>query len=220
MSARRAALAAALLAGALSCSEATSPDHLPVYEWRLFGPTLGTDTLSFHWPQEMLPLKIWVEDSLDMPVHVQDGIETWEGSFFYGEYSAVLVSDSSSADVIVRVALPPPKPAPALVRLHTVFPGCGGATDLEIESGSTIHELRLPVRIYMTPKYNPETADLTECFQVTALHELGHSLGIFRHSADQSDVMYGDPIGPGLSVRDVNTAQALSHYPANVTPVR
>ena len=220
MISRRAVLGTVLLAGALSCSEATSPDHLPAYDWRLFGPGLGADTLSFHWPREMLPLKIWVEDSLDMPTHVQDGIEAWEGSFLYGEYSAVLVSDSSSADVIVRVALAPPKPAPSFARLRTVFPGCEGATDLDLELGSTIHELRLPMRMYLTPRYDPATADLTECFQVTALHELGHSLGIFRHSSDQADIMYGDPIGPGLSVRDVNTAQALSHYPVNVTPVR
>ena len=94
MTARRTLPLALLLAGALSCAEATSPSRVPNYEWRL--PTEdGLDTLSFHWPTDMLPVKIWVEDSLDMPARVQEGVDDWEGAFLYGEYAAVLVSDLS-----------------------------------------------------------------------------------------------------------------------------
>ncbi|HEX5005221.1 MAG TPA: hypothetical protein VFV65_07880 [Gemmatimonadales bacterium] len=215
MISRRAVLATALLAGALSCSEATSPSHVPLYEWRL---VVDTDTLSFHWPTSSLPVKIWVEDSLDMPAHVQDGIDTWASSFLYGEYAAVLVADSGAADLIVRVALAPPKAASNVGRLHTLFDGCEGATD--IDTVATRFQLKMPVRMYVTPRYDPATTDLSECFRVTALHELGHSLGIFRHSGSPDDIMWGNPVGPGLSVRDINTAQALSHYPANMTPTR
>jgi len=220
MTVRRRLAIALLLLGTLSCSEATSPNRVPVYEWRLFGPALGTDTLSFHWPRNMLPVKIWVEDSLDMPARVQEGVDMWRGVFLYGEYDAVLVSDSTTADVLVRVALAPPKAPATTNRLNTMFPGCEGATDLDVDSLATPFELRLPVRIYLAPRYDPTQADLTECFRITARHELGHSIGLFQHSPDPADIMYAQPVAPGLSTRDSNTVQALSHYPANLIPIR
>lgn len=213
---RRPLTLAALFALSLSCSEATAPGHAPVYEWRLL---VGADTLSFHWPESSLPVKIWVEDSLDMPARIAEGIAAWEGAYLYGEYSAVVVADSAAADVIVRVADAPPKAPSAVGRLHTMFPGCEGATDLDIDTVPTPFELQLPVRVYLTPRYDP-AMDLSECFRITARHELGHTLGIFRHTSDSVDIMYGQPVAQGLSARDVNTAQYLAHWPANLTPTR
>jgi len=210
----------ALAAGALACSEASAPERVPSYEWRAFGAEfgLGTDTLSFHWPREMLPVRIWVEDSLDMPARIGEGISSWRGAYLYGEYDAVVVPDSSTADVIVRVLTPPAVATSSLGRLHVVFAGCEGATDLDINVA--LRELRLPVRMYVVPKYDPELVDLTECFRVTARHELGHSLGLFRHTSDIRDIMYIDPTAQGLSQRDINTAQILAHWPANLIPTR
>jgi hypothetical protein len=75
-----------LLAGAsagLSCADIASPSRSQVYEWRRIvatGP--GTaDTLSFHWPRSRLPVKIWVENSLNLPAHVQAGIAQWKAAF-------------------------------------------------------------------------------------------------------------------------------------------
>ncbi len=215
MTARRAVPIALLLVAALSCSEATAPNRVPNYEWRLF---VQNDTLSFHWPAGTLPVKIWVEDSLDMPARVQEAIATWKTVFLYGEYDAVLVADSSSADVVVRVRTPPPKAIATVGRLNTLFPGCEGATD--IDTVATRFQLQLPVRMYLTPRYDPSTTDLTECFRITARHELGHSLGLFQHTSDSRDIMYGQPEAETLSIRDINTAQVLSHWPANMTPAR
>jgi predicted Zn-dependent protease len=215
MTIRRVLPFALLLAGALSCSEATAPGRAPVYEWRL---VLGTDTLSFHWPKSALPVKVWVEDSLGMPARVQEGIATWRAAFLYGEYDAVLVADSAAADVLVRVTTAPGASVAAARRLHTAFPGCEGATD--IDTVATRFELRLPVRIYITPKYDPTQVDLTECFRITARHELGHSIGLFQHTSDSLDIMYGQPQADGLSARDINTAQILSHWPSNMAPTR
>lgn len=205
----------ALAAGALSCSEATAPDRVPNYEWRLF---VDDDTLSFHWPAEMLPLRIWVEDSLDMPARIAEGIADWRDAYLYGEYDAVLVADSSSADIIVLVQTPPPKAATSLGRLRTVFAGCEGATD--VDTVATRFELQVPMRMYLAPRYDPELTDLTECFRVTARHELGHSLGLFQHTSDSADIMYSQPVAAGLSLRDVNTAQIVAHWPANMIPTR
>jgi len=218
MTIRRTVPLTLLALAALSCSDATAPGRAPNYEWRR---VYGGDTLSFHWPENMLPVKIWVEDSLDMPAQVQQAITAWKSVFLYGEYDAILVSDSSSADVVVRVqTVPPLKSAAGLERLDALLPGCNGATDLDIDTLATPAHLRLPVRIYLEPKYDPELTDLTECFQVVARHELGHSLGLFQHTAEPSDIMYGDPQATTFSVRDINTAQVLSHYPANLIPTR
>ncbi|MEZ4411405.1 MAG: hypothetical protein R2910_00285 [Gemmatimonadales bacterium] len=218
MTARRTISLALLAMAALSCSEATAPTRAPNYEWRLFGPELGTDTLSFHWPASMLPVKIWVEDSLDMPARVQEAISAWKTVFLYGEYDAVLVTDSSSADVVVRVTTLPAKAPATVARLNTLFPGCEGLT--AIDTAATRFELQLPVRMYLTPRYDPTQTDLTECFRITARHELGHSLGLFQHTSDTLDIMYGQPEATAFSERDINTAQLLSHWPANLIPTR
>jgi predicted Zn-dependent protease len=128
------------------------------------------------------------------------------------------VSDSADADVIVRVANPPLKAPSTLARLQAALSECGGATDFN--TGSTRFDLRLPIRMYIHPKYDPTLVDLTECFRITATHELGHSLGLLEHSSDTHDIMYFDPQATFLSARDVNTAQYLAHWPANMIPTR
>ena len=65
----------------------------------------GVDTLSFHWPRSSLPVKVWAEDALNLPSHTRRGLDQWEEAFLYGEFAAVVVSDSSTADVIVRNGL-------------------------------------------------------------------------------------------------------------------
>ena len=204
-----------VLATGLACSDIATPARDEPYEWRL---VVGLDTLSFHWPREMLPVRVWVEDSLDMPAHVEHGVGIWRDAFLYGEYDAVLVPDSAGADVLVRVMPPPPKAVATAVRARTAFPGCEGATD--IDTAATRFQLQLPVRMYVYPKFDPASVDLSECFEITATHEVGHSLGIFRHTGDPMDVMYGDPVATTLSDRDRQTAEVLSHYPANMVPVR
>ncbi|HET9293147.1 MAG TPA: hypothetical protein VFO06_02570 [Gemmatimonadales bacterium] len=206
---------AVVLATGLACSDIATPARDEPYEWRL---VVGTDTLSFHWPREMLPVRIWVEDSLDMPAHVEHGIGIWRDAFLYGEYDAVLVEDSTDADVLVRVLTPPPKAVATAARALTAFPGCEGATD--IDTAATRFQLQLPVRMYVYPKFDPALVDLSECFEITATHEIGHSLGIFRHTGDPIDMMFADPEATVLSERDRQTAEVLSHYPPNMVPVR
>jgi len=45
----------------------------------------------------------------------------------------------------------------------------------------------------------------------TTAHELGHALGLFLHSSDPDDLMYGRPTADALSPRDVATLQTLYH---------
>ncbi len=209
--------AAALFAvTAAACSEIAAPSRADFYEWRL---VVGSDTLSYHWVQGLLPVKIWVEDQFDMPSHVTRGILQWESAFLYNEYAAEVVADSGTADVIVRTIVAPPKLARTMARLGSALrPECEGATD--IDTVATRFQLQLPIRMYVWPRFDPTQNDLTECFQVVAAHELGHTIGLFLHSNTPSDLMHFDPTATVLSRRDLNTAELNAHGPATMVPVR
>src|ERR687897_1800824 len=117
----------------LACADIAEPSRGNAYEWRRIVTTgSGLDTLSFHWNAAELPVRFWAENSLNLPSHVQQGIEQWQAVFLYGEFSGTLVSDSSSADVIVRVGIAP-KGGFSITRLSGgMAPECQGATDVEL----------------------------------------------------------------------------------------
>jgi hypothetical protein len=103
-------------------------------------------------------------------------------------------------------------------RLNSALaPECAGATDLDISDDHT--QLRLPVRVYIDPRSEPNAAGLPECLALTTTHELGHALGIWRHSGVATDLMFSDPSVPGPSDRDLATAEVIYHVPANVEAV-
>jgi hypothetical protein len=212
-------LAAAALA-APACGDIGAPVRGDLYEWRLEAPSVpgpGTDTLSFHWGRDDLPVGVWVEDALDLPAHMARAIEVWESAFLYGEFDATLVSDSGTADVIVRGSSPEDKLRG--LRLHRALaPECAGATDLDIDVAA--HELRLPIRVFLDPRSLPDDPGIQPCLALTSIHELGHALGIFAHSDDPEDIMYVDPEVDLPSDRDRRTAEAAYHTPSNLQVVR
>ena len=216
--ARRLATAAAL--ASLACGDIGAPVRGDLYEWRLEAPSVpgpGVDTLSFHWGREELPVRVWVEDAFGLPTHMARAIEVWESVFLYGEFDATLVSDSATADVIVRGGTPDGKLR--RVRLHSALaPECAGVTDLDIDVAA--RELRLPVRVFVDPRSLPDDPGIEPCLALTSIHELGHALGIFNHSEDPEDIMYVDPEVDLPSDRDKRTAEAAYHTPSNLQAVR
>jgi predicted Zn-dependent protease len=215
----RVAAAAALgaVVAALACSDISSPIRSDVYDWRLVATkqTGSPDTLSFQWPQSAQPVTYWVEDTLDMPARVRRALDTWQGVFLYREFRGTVVADSSAADVIVRLSAPPGNPG---VPLGAMAPECSGATDLDIRPGDDTH-LYLPVRVFIEPKFVVATAADSACLDLTAIHEIGHTIGIWNHSPDPNDIMYGDPIVTAPSERDRETVERIYHVAPNVTPV-
>jgi predicted Zn-dependent protease len=204
---------------AVACSDIVSPSRAGLgYDWRLlvqYDSTGGpyVDTLSFHWPRSSLPVKIWVEDQDNLPAHVRTAIATWKAAFLYEEWDAKLVSDSNTADVIVRAIQPPPQ----VPVLHALAEACIGATD--VDTVATRHELKIPVRAFVYVSI-PDDPRLDECLQTVATHELGHTMGLFQHSKDSTDIMYAVPIADALTDADVATVISAYHFKPTMTPVR
>lgn len=205
-----------VLAG-LSCGDIAAPNRGEAYEWRRIVPTGpgSADTLSFHWPRSRLPVRIWAEDTLNLVAHVQSGIEQWEAAFLYGEFDAVVVADSGTADVVVRAG---PVVAGGVwgIRLASALaPECEGSTTFDLPPGSS--QLGLPIRIFVNPRFDPAAPGVHECLALTTAHELGHAIGIFAHSPDSGDIMFGDPVVSSLSSRDRATAEVAYHTEPTLT---
>ena len=201
-----------IAAGSLlvACADIAEPSRGNAYEWRRIVTTAsGVDTLSFHWGGADLPVRFWAEDSLNVPALVQQGIERWEAVFLYGEFSGTLVSDSTAADVIVRVGIAP-KGGFSITRLaRALAPECQGATDIELSAAGD--QILRPIRIYVDPRFAPGSPGIEECMALTTTHEIGHALGIFTHSPDPADLMYADPVASTISRRDRSTAELAYH---------
>jgi hypothetical protein len=218
MSARRGLSLLSLVVGPflLSCTDVSAPSRGNAYEWRRFEATsTGVDTLSFHWPQSSLPVRIWAEDSLNLPAHVEHAIGQWEAAFLFGEFGAVVVTDSNTADVIVQAGLAPGGGF-SISRFESLFaPECQGATDIELAVSG--QEIIRPIRVFVDPRLPPATPGVDACMALTTTHELGHALGIFTHSLNPADIMYVDPVVSVLSPRDRSTAEVAYHTEATLS---
>ena len=159
-------------------------------------------------------VRIWVEDAVDLPGHVAGGIDAWRRAFLYGEFDAVVVSDSTTADVIVRAGSGPGVQFSHVRLFSAMAPECTGATDLDISHDHT--QLRLPVRIYIDPEFDPSAPELARCLALTTTHEIGHALGIWRHSDTPTDLMFVDPTVTAPSDADLETAEVIYHLTPNV----
>jgi hypothetical protein len=209
-------LTLAIAGAGLSCADIASPSRSQPYEWRRVvttGPTTA-DTLSFHWPRSRLPVRIWAQDTLNLPQHVDYGIAQWKAAFLYREFDALQVADSNAADVIVSAGVAV-KGGFSVMRLASRAPECEGGTEIDLPAGS--REIQAPIRVFLNPRFAPSTPGVDECLKLTVTHELGHALGIFNHSPDAGDLMYSDPVVAVLSERDRDTAERAYHIVPNLT---
>jgi predicted Zn-dependent protease len=198
-----------------ACADIVPPRQAEgFYEYRQIS---ATDTVSFKWLPAQLPVRIWVDAASPLREPLVVAIARWEGAFTFGEFSATLVADSSSADVIVRNT-PPASIDFAARRLAAFAPQCTGETTFDF--GTAPRTLQLPWRIYVWPASNPNAPGLADCYRITVTHELGHALGIINPNhtgALTGDVMYRDPVFDGISERDRNTVERLYHGPTTLT---
>jgi len=148
----------ALLALVAGCGDAAAPLRADHYEWRLFEPAGGggTDTLAFAWPSASQPLRIWAQDTLDLPAHTTSAIQMWEAQFLYGEFRGELVTECQGAtDVAVDALtflLSPPMHIYVELRFAEGTPGTDSCLNL-----TTAHELGHALGIF---QHSPDPDDL------------------------------------------------------------
>ncbi len=208
----KAALAAGVVAachdnvGVSACFE----DGLP-YSYVLNGDT----TLVFRWPASHQPVRVYAEPVGDVQANVATAAARWLSALRCGELSITLVTDSTTADVIVRNPPSAPPAPPAAIALAADSVGaCGGQTRADFDSTNT---LLGPVRAYVYPIATDPVA-LAGCYRMVTTHELGHALGILNHSPDTSDIMYSPPRRGTLSPTDRVTFQYLHHTTPTIRP--
>jgi hypothetical protein len=196
-----------------ACSDLFSPNRTDTYQFRCV-PGLGsicTETQAFHWPRELMPVRVYVAGGSALAPHVTTGLARWNGAFLYGELHAVAVSDSSTADIIVENIFPPDG---NFLRepFHAFAVGCTGATEPPINDSYP-----LPIHAYIWSNTGTQVPGLDLCYSIVVTHELGHAFGILNHSPNVGDVMYASPVLDGLSDRDRQTIETAYHTPATVT---
>ena len=202
----RRARIAPLAAGALllACAAIEPGSRLP-YNYALPAPV---DGLTFHWPVNSLPVRIYVANSGDMQHAVDGGIAEWESNAPYGEFRAVIVSDAANADVVVRSEAPHPPSA----RFPDI--ACDSKTSWAVfQADST---LALPFRVSITAHTGFTASDVSKCFELMAVHEVGHIIGLISDSDDPADVMYPVPTATHLTPRDRATFMELYHRASGV----
>ncbi|HET9152435.1 MAG TPA: matrixin family metalloprotease [Gemmatimonadales bacterium] len=204
---------ALLLAGAAlaSCADIGSPLRSGNQSYEFRQVVAVGDTLSFHWPESAMPITFWAEDTVGLPEHADSAIAVWQRQFLYHEFTGSRVADSATADVIIRYG-PPPNDA---VLIPALVDACQAATDMRLDA--VTRTLALPMHVYIAARFLPDDPGTQDCFRIVMIHELGHVLGILRHSNDPLDIMYGNPTAAEPTTRDRNTVQVMYHWPVNVT---
>jgi len=162
---------------------------------------------------------------------VGTSLQVWERQFLYGEFTATLVTDSASADVIViwEDSIPPDVPPDTAGALGA----CDGLTQYVVDSTAAMSPsdtagtnaggqppltMTGPIRVQLRVRPGFSEAQVAACMQRVAAHELGHTLGILTHSPANTDLMWGIPTTSTPTNRDRNTAQVLYHTAPTIAP--
>lgn len=205
----------------VACNDIFSPSRPDLYDFRAYrspGIGGGVDTLTFHWSRDLLPVRIYVADDDPLRPFAAVAISRWSGALLYGEFSGVLVNDSTKADIVLRNAFPPGGPAVQAFRVGAFARECSGETDLDVPDGTNV--LSLPINTYVWANNDPNAAGIETCFSITVTHEIGHTLGLINRShagTTIGDVMFANPALDGLSDRDRQTIETAYHTTATLT---
>lgn len=215
--ARAVAVAVIALAAFSTCKEPTIPDRTGSYS---FADTVivGTDTFIdiFRWPPNRLPVRFWADPRSNMASLVTHAVRVWEAQFLYGEFIGELVPDSGRADVIVRWADSVPPDVPP----DTTPPNsCTGNTNFDFDATGTALSGPVHVSLSVLGGSPASEARVQGCMRRIAIHELGHALGLLRHSSFPEDIMFGSPDSTNLPSRfDRRSIEALYHTMPTIGP--
>lgn len=200
-----------VVAGLLAaCTDPLVPSRSVIYP---FADAFGD---VFHWPTDRLPVRVYADPRGDLAPLVRRALDLWGRQLLYGEFRAVMVSDSNHADVIVRWAdsVPPtaaPDPGPPVE-------ACGGVTQGALNATGQAFEgpFETAIVVLTGTVFTPEQVEA--CVRRTTVHELGHSLGLFQEASDTLSIMRSPPLVSEPAPIDRRTVQVLYHTPATLGP--
>jgi hypothetical protein len=155
-----------------------------------------------------------------------NGASAWNELAAFAEYRLVPVNNVTLADVVlVWSDVVPPVTTdacrPAVTQAVTTFCIVAAGTD---SARLRVFPLRPPAdasasRVKMLVTILAAEAASPTVVQRLVAHELGHVLGIARHSDDARDLMWRtDPAVARPSPRDAATVQVLYHVRADIVP--
>ena len=193
----------------IGCGDILIPERAPRYP--ADHPALPGEI--FRWPADRMPVRYFADTRGHMQSLVTRGLGVWEQQFLYGEFHGQLVSDSTAADVIVawEDSVPPNVPPDTAGAVGA----CTGVTTILIDSTNTITEA-LRVVVGVAPGFT--TAQVAACLPRVTAHELGHTLGLLRHSSGPDDLMSGPPHVDVPTARDRRTVEVLYHTTSTIAP--
>jgi hypothetical protein len=193
-----------------ACDVATAPSRAGAYAF-----DLEASGLVFHWPANRLPVRYWVDPAAG-PVarYAETGIRLWEAQFLYGEFAGVLVTDSSRADVLIRIAGPTPPDVP--LTDDPPVAACGGETQnaYNTEDFSLVGAFQVSIHW----DQNRSDTDVANCLGRVTAHEIGHTMGLLAESPGTLDLMNTQPRVTAPSADDRATVNTLYHTAPSIFP--
>jgi hypothetical protein len=199
----------------LACSEPTIPTRPLSYNFAdtviAFPDTIVT---VFRWSPDRLPVQVFADSRGYLRSAVQAGIAAWEAQFLYGEFRGALANDSANADVVVVwTGAVPPDATPD--DTSTAF-ACDGVTIFPAADATDSLTDAIQVQIDLVGSFQP--AVVAGCVYRTVIHELGHTLGLLRHSTFPTNILYAPPRVARPNDGDRRTVEVLYHTRPTLFP--
>lgn len=214
-----AALLSALLALA-ACDAPSVPARTGVYPFTL---QTATGSLVMRWPAgERVRVAVAPGGSAapNLSSALDFGAAQWNAAALYGEYEIVHVAAVADADVVIvgsDAPLPvdvggcPPGGSGFGLTTFCLAPGGRSLATFPLAPGGGGH-VRMLVTVLASFASDPAAAHRV------VTHELGHVLGIARHSPNPADLMAAAAPVDRPQPADRATVLALYHTPADVLP--
>lgn len=168
----------------------TAQDYSPNYVGELRSPA---STKLRYW--DGFPLRIFVRQTQEWNTQRENaafrGFDTWSIAL-QDRVTFTVVTRESDADIIL-----------SFVQQNILGDRTVGLTTSTYEV-NTFRMLNAEIQLAVNSPFEGQGFDLSD-IQSTALHEMGHALGIAGHSPSEDDVMYFANTKSELSASDINT---------------
>ncbi|MFQ5418451.1 MAG: matrixin family metalloprotease [Myxococcota bacterium] len=208
--------------------ELLEPNYLPFMVHRIpRDDPRGAAMVFCRWDEQGMPLSIYVATPV-IPEELEDEFEPADPASYVAAVVAALdmwerdleglvrfrlVASPEEADISLNLIAAAARTPDPEVKVLGTTPFAGACASRGIRSGSTAHEVEFSVPradLYIADEYGLLLPDQV---QWIALHEIGHALGMRRHSPIPADLMYevvrDRVVVSGLSTEDVNSFVSL-----------